>query len=373
MYLPNSNNIEIKYLSRFFDNTSECYKFFWFKAIVEKVLNEGKNVLSYEELVDEMISSAWYMVTEYHLNLGPVDTLESLVNYIQSTTSMKPSEKKEKIIKYLRNCEDKEVKNKKRTLTRNVPYRLQAPLMSGNNADFWKCGESVLIDRINNKDHLMYYISALDGMNTFITIQPEWKDYIVENCEIIKGWLNYNLIMYLQKRNPNVPGIAEKLTPPTERKLNDVQNYWKILMTYDSVNEIYGNNTLDKSDISIDHFVPWSYVAHDEFWNLHPTTKSINSSKSNGLPDWDKYFLQLVELQYRSYELMWQYDEIHKMFDKCAKNHLNNDEIRYQLYKQDIEKMEFQNRLEEIVLPVYNAAKNCGFRNWIYIGERLNG
>ncbi|MBE5919975.1 MAG: hypothetical protein E7272_09045 [Pseudobutyrivibrio ruminis] len=25
-------------------------------------------------------------------------------------------------------------------------------------------------------------------------------------------------------------------------------------------------------DISIDHFVPWSYVAHDEMWNLNPTT-----------------------------------------------------------------------------------------------------
>ena len=45
--------------------------------------------------------------------------------------------------------------------------------------------------------------------------------------------------------------------------------------------------------ISVDHFVPWQYVAHDELWNLHPTTKSINSSKSNNLPVWDRYFSQL--------------------------------------------------------------------------------
>ncbi|MDY5576621.1 MAG: HNH endonuclease domain-containing protein [Lachnospiraceae bacterium] len=40
---------------------------------------------------------------------------------------------------------------------------------------------------------------------------------------------------------------------------------------------------MTENDISIDHFVPWSYVAHDEMWNLNPTTKSINSSKRNNL------------------------------------------------------------------------------------------
>jgi len=51
-------------------------------------------------------------------------------------------------------------------------------------------------------------------------------------------------------------------------------------------------------DISIDHFVPWSYVAHDEMWNLNPTTKSINSFKSNKLPDWNTYFKRLAMLEY---------------------------------------------------------------------------
>mgnify|MGYP006977109889 CR=1 FL=1 len=36
MQLPYSENIEIQYLSRIFDNTSECYKFFWFQAILSK-------------------------------------------------------------------------------------------------------------------------------------------------------------------------------------------------------------------------------------------------------------------------------------------------------------------------------------------------
>lgn len=85
MQLPYSEELNIEYLGRLFDNTSECYKFFWFQAIVTK-LTEGKHELTYEELVDEMIADAWYMVTEYQLNLGPKDTLENLVELIRVKT-----------------------------------------------------------------------------------------------------------------------------------------------------------------------------------------------------------------------------------------------------------------------------------------------
>lgn len=42
MQLPYSETLEVQYLSRIFDKTSECYKFFWFQAIVSKVL-DGKD------------------------------------------------------------------------------------------------------------------------------------------------------------------------------------------------------------------------------------------------------------------------------------------------------------------------------------------
>ena len=123
MQLPYSENLEIEYLSRIFDNTSECYKFFWFQAIVSKVL-EGKQYITYEELIDEMIVDAWYMVVEYHLNLGPRDTLEGLVHYLHQISGLKSSEKKENIINYLKNCKDREVaRRKKNTYQKcSIPY-----------------------------------------------------------------------------------------------------------------------------------------------------------------------------------------------------------------------------------------------------------
>ncbi len=139
-------------------------------------------------------------------------------------------------------------------------------------------------------------------------------------------------------------------------------------MTVSPVVEIYGNGELTEKDISIDHFVPWSYVANDEIWNLHPTTKSINSAKSNHLPRWEVYFKKLAEIEYLSYQLMWQYEGIRKEFEKVKKKHLNSQMVEERLYAPELSRTEFGNRLSEIVLPVYQSAKSAGFREWEYRG-----
>ncbi len=361
MVLPYSDELNIGYLSRLFDNTSECYKYFWFKAIVGKVL-QGKNDMNYDELVNEMVSEAWYMVCEYHLNLGPRDSLEMLVNRLRDAhPDLKSSEKKERIIDVLKIETDGEILKLKRTLTRNVPYRLQSPFLSGLRGTDWNVGEQQLISRINSHGHLLYYFEKLQGLSTRIILDKDWAEYIIKNQEIILGWLEFNMIKYLQKRNPHVPGIGNKLYPPQERKLEKVKKYWKMQLAIKPVREIYNDQLLQADDISIDHFVPWPYVAHDEFWNLNPTTRSINSSKSNKLPIWDKYFERLAALQYESYSLMWKHDKLHDEFIRCSREHLNGKE-GYNVYGNS--RMEFQtfkHELETILKPEYDSAVLCGF------------
>ena len=355
MQLPYSEELNIEYLGQLFRNTTECYKFFWFKAIVKKV-TKGKLELTYEELVDEMIADAWYMVTEYHLNLGPKDTLESLVTLIkQKNPELKSKEEKTLIIDFLKNTEDKELISKKRALTYNVPYRLQSPFLENLKGKDWNVGETKLIEKINQENRLIYYFTALNGLATKIIIQKDWAEYIVKNQQIIWGWLEYNMILYIQKRNPNVPGIADKLYPPKERKLEKIKNYWKLILSLEPIREIYGDEILTEQNISIDHFVPWSYVAHDEMWNLNPTTKSINSSKSNNLPDWDTYFKKLAQQEYRSYQLMWKNDIVHKEFEKCAKEHINSDDIRYRVYRRGLEYPVFAEELKSIIKRIRDA------------------
>ena len=366
LQLPKSEQLNIAGLSRLFDRKSECYKLFWFQAIMKYVC-AGQQEISFEELIDEMIADAWYMVTEYHLNLGPRDTLEEAVNYISSITDFAPTIKRQTLLDWLKACTDKNVIAYKRELTLNVPYRLQAPFLNGFRADTWNCGSERMIERINQQERLMYYFIGFSGLKTRIYIVQEWMDYLRENQEIIKGWIQYNMILYLQRRNPSVPGISDKLYPPQERKLEKVKKYWKLLSSLSSIHEIYGENLLVPKEISIDHFVPWSYVAHDEFWNLHPTTKPINSSKSNHLPDWDIYFPRFAEIEHLSYQMIWQNASVQKEFRICAKDHLNNPEIEHRLYRQGLSEAEFKGQLKDVIYPIYLSAQTCGFSSWEYM------
>lgn len=368
MQLPKSDQLNIASLSRLFDNKSECYKLFWFQAILTYVC-KGESEIRFEDLIDEMIADAWYMVTEYHLNLGPRDTLEKVVNYISENTGMLPAEKKQVILNWLKKCQDSTVNKYKRDLTLNVPFRLQAPFFTDFESENWNCGSQELSSRINQQNRLIYYFLNFAGINTKISIVPEWMEYMTENQEILRGWIQYNMILYLQRRNPSVPGILDKLSPPQERKLEKVKTYWKLLSEIVPVYEIYGNNLLSAKSISIDHFVPWSYVAHDEFWNLSPTTKSINSSKSNHLPDWNLYFQRFAELEYLSYRMIWNNDKVRQEFHKCAKEHLNSPDIEYRLYREGLTEEAFKHQLQDVVYPVYQAAQTCGFSKWQYIYE----
>lgn len=285
-FLPQDESLEIAEFSHLFDNMSECYKLFWFQALLNLIIS-GKHIITYDEMVNEMIADAWYMVSEYRLNLGPSDTLEALVHYIYDTSGMKTNEQKEIIVSYLQTTEDPEIRKKKRTLTNEVPYRLQAPFMKFLKGKEWQVSRKELAKKMNEEKRLIYYFLHMGGMDSQIEINPQWKEYIIKNQEIIRGWLQYNMITYLQRRNPSIPGIINKLNPPRLRKLKNVSKYWKLVSDVIPLRDIYTDNILESKSIVIDHFVPWSYVTHDELWNLNPTIQTVNSKKSNNLPAWN--------------------------------------------------------------------------------------
>ena len=368
MQLPENQNVDTVHLQRLFDNKSESYKLFWFQAILEKV-NEGKTHLSYDEIINYMIANAWYMVSEYRLDLGPSDTLEELVKeaFDNPDNQLKSSSKKNEIIDSISSSSDKALKKKKQTLALNVPYRLQAPFLSDFKGEMWNGSKVTLAERINSQEELIYRFDKIDGLNSSINVEEKWAEYFRANYGILQGWVEYNLIAYLQRRNPSVPGIPNKIYPPQSRNLDKVKKYWKAVIDVSNVKDIYLQKNMDKESISIDHFIPWSYVAHDELWNLSPTTRSVNSSKSNNLPDWDIYFPRLAKLEYEANKAVWKYDGLHKIFDDCAKEHVNSEDAKNKLYIKDIKEKAFYDGLEEILLPSYMAAKNLGFRDgWCF-------
>lgn len=101
-----------------------------------------------------MIADAWYMVTEYHLRLGPIgitDNLEEVVKYIHEKYGFVSSEKREKILDFLHKADDKKIVKYKSDLTLNVPYRLQVPFYDEITIErsMWDGSKKNLTDEIN--------------------------------------------------------------------------------------------------------------------------------------------------------------------------------------------------------------------------------
>ena len=197
--------------------------------------------------------------------------------------------------------------------------------------------------KINEQAHLLYYFVALEGIFSKFEINEEWVDYLIRNRTILLEWVRYNLIGYLQDRNPNVPGIVEKVQKPEKRDLRRVSDYWK----------------------TIDHIVPWQYLSHDELWNLSPTTKNINSVKGNQLPNLYEDFERLAELQHKALMMCNDYEIVRHKFKICLDYHVNSTEIRNSLYQPDIDLPSYRERLYNVIQPVYDSAKMGGFTEWI--------
>ena len=367
--LPYADNLRIEYLSHIFDGSrvSTCYKYFWFLAILKNI-DENKNEFTYDELITNMVADAWYMVNECNLRLGPTDTVDNLEEaarylYKEAKEKLPTTEKREKLIRFLRDLDDKRYVEYKKKMIENVPYCLQSPFFTPAIKNLQKNK----IDEINGRKHLIYYFYEYNKLQTKIRIEDDWTVYFIKNRNILIDWTKFHLVNYLQARNPSAAKVSILLEPPLKRDLVRVTKYWNAIIKVDSgLKDIYGKNNLKDITISIDHFIPWQFVAHDELWNLTPTTKNINSQKNNNIAKFDTYFQELLEQEYRAYELREQYMSVKAAFENCRKYHVNDKIVNNTLYKENLSKDQFREYLLNIIKPEYQKALNCGFKEWEY-------
>lgn len=120
--------------------------------------------------------------------------------------------------------------------------------------------------------------------------------YLTESLPIISGWFGHKLINYLQSRNPNIPSISKKLSLPLRRSsLTSQTAYWRAIIGHKAMHCIYSGAELEPNNFSLDHFIAWSFVRHDQLWNLIPVSPSANSAKSNRLPS-EKYLGAFISI-----------------------------------------------------------------------------
>ena len=193
-------NLDIESFSKIFDNKSESYKLFWFKSILNKVVNDEK-IISYDSLVNEMISEVWKPVTKYNLSLGQKDSLELVTRLIYSNSSLNMDEDKDTVLEFLSKYYNDEVFKYKNTIIRFVPYRLLAPFVPEIKGERWRISKDILFEILNDKENVLYYFGDYNGLQTHIFINDNWFRCMREHKDIIYRWINLNILNYLQKCN----------------------------------------------------------------------------------------------------------------------------------------------------------------------------
>ncbi|SHJ71952.1 HNH endonuclease domain-containing protein [Parasporobacterium paucivorans] len=370
--LPETDNLPVHLLAGIFKDKNQSYKLFWFQAILDFV-SDGKFVVTYEQLIHKMVAQAWYMVMEYHLNLGPADALEILINQVRSTSGLLPTAKEKDVIQFLITSEDENIKKAKQKLVLNVPYRLQAPFLGKLTESEWH-DYHFIEERAKQNDRLLYYYEQLSVKERQIRINENWIGYLQKNEAILRGWIQNELIQYLQRRNPNVPGIPFKIHPPEKRDLKAAMNFWSAVIEHHEMNDIYTGKLLNSENfdelgrIHIDHFVPWSYLASDEVWNLTPTFAKINISKSNQVPNQKNDIELLSKQHYMALQIAQSNKEIKRLFETYTRKNLNSTDIKSRLYSCEISEEIFTENMVTLIEPICHSAKNLGFMEWVNRG-----
>jgi hypothetical protein len=372
--LPQSNHLNISALSQLFQATTNSYKYLFFYSILDILsqrLFDDSESISFQELMIEMLANAWYPHTFFRLSFGKQDRIANKLDSLDLTVNTT-------VLKF--NSSDKIAlkgivsQNNLTTIIadfkKNVPFRLLRPFLQEKLRNFDVNYEVVKkTPEIANQYFAILKPLYRFNANTYresdaIILHPEWVDYFKENFLIIKGWVAWEWLQYMQKNNQNVPNLVNKLFAPEKRNsLTQQANYWKFILEKQSIKCIYSHQILDKNTISIDHYLPWSFVAHDRLWNLIPTINNVNSSKSNNIPS-SQYLVKFIQLQHQGLTISHQYLP-RKEWLKYTENYLLDLKVSQ---TEDLLNLELlTNIYNRQFEPLISLAKIQGFNdNWIY-------
>jgi len=353
--LPDSSKLNVAQFSQILSNKylMNSYKLYWLAGIIEEI-KLGNDIISFRKIVGWMVAKSWYSLLKFKLNLGVQDRLYVLVHYIYNISSLKETAKQEEIISFIEHSEDIELEKKIHHFYSYVPNRLLSPFYASELKEIPEKLRSDYIVELSKKKPTFYLIT-----DEHIFINQKWMDYLSHNLPIIEGWILSKLVHFLQKRNPSVPSIINKINPPQKRDLNRAIKFWKEIHALQNINNIYTNEELYISDFSIDHFIPWSFVLHDQLWNLIPVSKSTNSKKSDKIPSWERYFQNFSEMQYNA-------------FSTAIEHNFKSNRLEDYLILKDVELVKgypkdlFVKALDDILKPTHQLALNQGFQLWDY-------
>ena len=315
-FLPRVNRVNAGKLEAIFDHTTTSYKYLLFKGILQLLKdanNSDKDVrFQLSEIRTEILINAWFPSNSFMLSFGPMDTLWQSMSRIKKNVFCDKPIRNIKFARKLFRAHADEIQNKYVIRTtdplRYATERLLTPWFSDlvvRKRDGIK--GAIIRDQSRGLFHERkpLYSVAKDRMS--VRMHSDWVNYLLDNYTVVNGWLDMKWLQFLQRKNPNVPSISTKLweIPGQRESLKRQREYWKPLV-HRGFKCIYTNETVSPNEFALDHFLPWTWVGHDQLWNLVPVSQSVNSSKGAKLPSVNDIchladaHIQIIEITLRS-------------------------------------------------------------------------
>lgn len=282
--LPRHEGLEVERLAGAFRNATQAYKHLFFRAILARIVKGARDDVPYADLLPEMAEAAWWPARRYRLSIGNLGVNDQITQFLDAIGD-DPDEVF--TVQRVREVARAQLgRQRSRGVLRYVPQRFLQPWLEGAYGDIGDGQFDRFVKdyslRLMDARALPYGITAAgDG----IRLNPAWRDYILANLPIVSGWADFEWLSWVQSRNPNVPVTMEKLGPPTDRLSLEPQHaFFRAALSAAPPVCIYTGGLIAPTALSLDHFLPRSFVGHDRIWNLVPMSKGANSSKGARLP-----------------------------------------------------------------------------------------
>ncbi len=295
------------YLGQVFNHTTTSYKLLWFLGLLSLLQRRRSETLPLADILTEMATTGWHAVCLYRLTLGRQDKFQHAILEIQAASKLSPDAKAADVRKFL--AASSSARAQLDDFRRYVPTRFLAPWFKDKLTGRKDSETDRLIAQLARASQTGPLPTPYWFDGDQVRLNASWRHFLLDNLGIVQAFAEYHFAHYLQTRNPNVPGVVNKLSAPTERDLRLAREFWQFVRdgfqkagAPHRFRNIYSDQPLT-GRFTIDHFLPWSYVAHDLMWNLAPVDATTNSSKGDKLPDLDTYLPRLVSLHVGAIEL----------------------------------------------------------------------
>lgn len=160
-----------------------------------------------------MIANAWYTINYFHISFGKQDLIQTAAATILATETTTIDIKKAELLAMLLQSNKKPTIQALGHFNKTVPHWYLTP---------WFPKAKLETDAMQRK---RIYTASQHFENDCpyalhdneIVINPKWVPYFIQNAKILKDFCYWNLALFLQTRNPNVPDIPNKLIKPIFR------------------------------------------------------------------------------------------------------------------------------------------------------------